>query len=126
MQFERVGTSCGAGPSCITVTSPLQADCGFAYKEFDANGVLTGNLQLRLRPDWSDFSPDGLQRTFVHELGHFLGLDDSSPSCGSSDASMQPEYDCAAPTVMHDVTINDYLPVQDSSYGGQPKVSCGF
>jgi hypothetical protein len=106
---------------------PAQEDCGFASGTWNDAGVRTGNTQLRLRTDWDTYSSDGLQRTFVHELGHFLGLDNfDETACAVSEAAMQDEFDCGAPSVMDGVTINDSLPVVNSTYGGGPKVSCGF
>ena len=85
---------------------------------------------LTIRTDWAKlpYSATGLQRTFVHELGHFLGLDNCSTSCGVSDAAMQDEFVCnqTTPAVMADVTINDSIPVTNSTYGGNTTLSCGF
>lgn len=128
IEFERVSSSCGGGPSCISVTTAQQSSCGYAYKEWDATGLITGNASLRIRDDWATlYSAQGLQRMFVHELGHFVGMDNSNPAaCGISDVVMQDQFDCTAASVMHTASINDYLPVTNTAYGGMPKTTCGF
>lgn len=74
-----------------------------------------------------NYSSDGLQRTFAHELGHFIGLANyNSAACDVSDAVMQDQFNCSSQSVMKAVTINDYLPVANSVYGTKSRKSCGF
>ena len=84
---------------------------------------------LTLRTDWAElpYSATGLQRTFVHELGHFLGLDNYSTSCSVWDAAMQDQFVCTQsnPAVMDDVTINDSIPVTNSTSGGNTTLVAG-
>jgi hypothetical protein len=126
-------TSCGEGPHCVTVrTGNIGNFCGLADANVDPDtGLISGNATITLQPTWDDpvsgYSAEGLQRTFAHELGHLLGLDNyNAAACGVSDAAMQDQFACQAPTVMHDVTENDSLPTSNSVYGGQSKLSCGF
>ena len=128
MVFNPVAISCGTGPDCITVTtSSSLTSCGFAYSIADPDtGLLTGNMTLTIRADW-DYSSQGLERTFVHELGHFVGLYNyNSSACSANDAAMQELFDCTAPTVMNDPQFSDYRPVVNSTYGGNTQTSCGF
>jgi hypothetical protein len=127
VHLEVVRTPCSS--NCIEVqVDPSLRFCGFAHKTVvdPATGVVTAGL-ISLRPEWVSYSPDGLQRTLVHEVGHFLGLDNyNAAACGVADAAMQDQFNCADPTVMHEPTFSDTRPVENSTYGGKPKVSCGF
>lgn len=132
VQFERVSSSCGTGPSCISIaTLALQTDCGIssATGVDPATGAITAGMTITFRPDWDTlpYTPTGLQRTFDHELGHFLGMADypSTSACGISTAVMQPMFDCTV-SDMDTVTPNDYVPVVATVYGGGTRVSCGF
>lgn len=118
---------CQNGPTCIDViTWQGQLTCGFAWRNYsETTGLIQGNMQIRLRPDWATFSESGKRRTFAHELGHFLGLDNYSPNaCGVSDAIMNDQFDCAAASNTFAPTMNDYLPVDKTVYGGKPRVTC--
>ena len=128
IEFERV-TSCMSGPRCINVETASIASCGFAVWGIPdaATGEHTGGLKLQLHPNWSTFSSASLRRTFTHELGHFLGLDNYTTSCATNDAMMQQNFACGSgSSPAYTVTINDYLPVTNTTYGGNTKLSCGF
>jgi hypothetical protein len=75
----------------------------------------------------SSFTAAGLQRTFEHELGHLLGLLDYANSCDTTgnSAVMQANFNCGA-TPSTTVSINDYLPVNNTVYGGKTTKTCGF
>lgn len=131
--LQVTSTSCGDGPNCVTVsTGSIGSFCGLANANVDPDtGLISGNASVTLQPTWDDpvtgYSAEGLQRTFAHELGHLLGLDNyDAAACGVSDAAMQDQFACQAPTVMHDVTVNDSLPTSNSVYGEKSKLSCGF
>lgn len=129
--LERVDVDCGANGDCIRVmVVPGQTTCGFtAWGSRDAaTGYYTGVLQLRLHPAWAMFTSTGLQRTFVHELQHLMGLDNyaDAPACGVSDAAMQDDFDCNGTNALTTLTINDILPAAKTSYGGGPRTACGF
>jgi hypothetical protein len=130
VSFNVVTASCGSGAACITVTTGSLSSCG--YSSWTANGTtgeITSNAVLTINQNWSTvpFSTEGLERTFAHELGHFLGLGNySTTACGIPDAAMQPNFDCAATTVMHAPTTNDIVPVSSTVYGGNTKTTCGF
>ena len=85
-------------------------------------------MRVRLHPAWAMFTSTGLQRTFVHELQHLMGLDNyaDAPACGVSDAAMQDDFDCNGTNALTTLTINDILPAAKTSYGGGPRTACGF
>jgi hypothetical protein len=132
--FERTGTPCstpydGTCISIVTFTMPYCGWAGYNLGEVDPiTGYYTGELFLRLQPTWNLYSPTGLLRTFVHELEHYMGLDNytSAGSCGASDAVMRDNFDCGLTTPLTTLTINDYLPVLNTSYGGGPRNTCGW
>jgi hypothetical protein len=131
VQFEVVTTACQSGPTCITIVSdPAQQSCGFANRQWDSTGVITGNMELRLRSDWTNYSATGLQRTFAHELGHFLGSDNinrpGAPTCGVSDAVMHDAFDYGNVVSVVSPTLNDTRPIVNSVYGGNTKATCGW
>ena len=73
----------------------------------------------------ANLRPQGLERTFAHELGHCLGAGNYTPSCGVNDAVMQDTFDCGLkPSTT--VSMNDSLPVVNTVYNGKSRRSCGF
>jgi len=127
--FSRVSSSCGSGAHCIEVAPASLGTCGMASwgTPDPTTGAHTGGLLLQVHSTWSTFSADSLQRTFAHELGHFLGLHNYTSACGSNDAAMQDTFVCSPTSApLKTATINDYLPVGNSTYGGGPTVSCAF
>lgn len=128
--FDRVSVACGNGPRCITVEATSPEACGRSeWGAPDGSGAHTGFLKLQVLPSWNTWTPESLQRTFAHELGHFLGVGNySAPtSCVADDAVMHPGFGCG-PTVtpLKTVTLNDSLPILNGVYGGKSKRSCGF
>lgn len=90
-------------------------------------GLITGNMELRLHTDWANFSAQGLRRTFAHELGHFVGMDNLNPAhCAVDDAVMQDQFNCESATVLNQPNLNDTLPVNNTVYGGKTKAACGW
>jgi hypothetical protein len=131
VQFQRVGSPCGTGPSCINVeVTNLGDDCGFArWGPGDtATGFHTGGLKIQLNTTWQSWSSDSSRRTFGHELQHLLGLANFEDYClNESDAIMNPNYSCgseAHPATA--VTKNDHIPVLNTVYDGKSGRSCGF
>jgi len=130
--FERVSTSCGTGPACITVEAVSSlGSCGYGPPAYtDSNGFLIGSLSLEIDSSWSAWSAASLRRTFAHELGHRLGLADyDGNACDATGNSsiMQPNFVCsstAAPTAA--LSVNDYLPINKTTYGTASRVTCGF
>lgn len=129
--YEKTGTDCGTGPQCVKVAVGQLQSCGFASWDppNSSTGAFTGGLLLELHSGWSAFSAASLRRTFVHELGHFLGLDNytTATGCGVDDAVMRSDFACG-PTASPgtSVTASDYLPVVKSTYGGGTKTTCGW
>jgi hypothetical protein len=74
--FDRVSSSCGTGPSCITVQAVSGlGSCGYSPAvATDSSGGVVGSIYLQIDSSWNSWSPDSLERTFDHELGHRLGL----------------------------------------------------
>jgi hypothetical protein len=130
VQFASTNTACGTGPSCISIGKiVLQNVCGDSNWNFDpATGEILSNATLSLRADWDQlpYSSQGLQRTFAHELGHFLGLSDYPSPCGVSDAAMQDTFSCVSSSTTTAVTFNDYAPSSKAVYGGGSRAICGF
>jgi hypothetical protein len=136
LAFERVGTACVAGPDCITVEVEDIPDglggyyCGHYSHDtpYWATGEHTGGLQLELSSTWASYSAAAQRRTFAHELGHFLGLNElSTTACAQSDAVMQPAFTCTSTSnPVAALTAADYVPVVSTVYGGHTKKSCGF
>ena len=128
VQFQQVGSSCGTGPRCITVEVASIGSCGFsAWDPPTTPGIMPGGLKLQFISTWTGFTPESLERTLLHELGHFLGLGNYKSACNVSDAVMQPSFTCG-PTSTPSVTLsaNDYLPAVNSVFNGKSKKSCGF
>ena len=128
--FERVSVTGGTGSRCITVETASLGACGRSqWGAPDASGAHTGFLKLQILPDWNTWTAESLQRTFAHELGHFLGVGNySAPtSCVGDDAVLHPGFGYG-PTVMplRTTTLNDSLPILNTVYGGKSKRSCGF
>jgi hypothetical protein len=117
-----------SGNRCITIEQPIGGSCGNTPGgETDGSGVRTGASTIEVSALWPLWPSDGQQRTIAHELGHLLGLEDyDSSHCGVSDAAMQDTFDCSSSPVMKDVTVNDQLPVNSTSYGGGTRTICGF
>jgi hypothetical protein len=128
--FEKVTSTCGSGPRCISVESASQGNCGFAaWDSTDAiTGVMTGGLRIQLQNTWATWSADSSQRTFAHELASLLGLNDySTTACLVNDAAMQPAFACGPDEhPSKTVKIDDSLPIIRTVYGGQTRLSCGF
>lgn len=127
VSFALTSNSCGTGPHCISVSSG-SVTCGDSGASgFDSNGVITGGATLILRDNWATtMSDSGLRRAFGHELGHFLGLDNYTSSCGVSDAVMQENWICEASNPVYNLQKSDYIPVANSTYGGKTQASCGY
>jgi dual-action HEIGH metallo-peptidase len=115
------------GSRCINIDLALISDCGIAGgSSTDSTGLRTGTQTIQINSS-ATFTTSGLQRTFAHELGHMLGLEDSdSTNCSVSDAVMQDQFNCEAASVMDDVTINDWTPVNITAYGSGSRLTCGF
>jgi len=83
---------CSGSSNCIVVqTDSALAPCGYANPTIidPQTGVISAGT-IAVRTDWySRYSSEGLERTFVHELGHFLGLQnyDKRPKCPIDDAA---------------------------------------
>jgi hypothetical protein len=133
--FNQVSTACVSGPDCITVesTNTTMGYCGYSTRDAPnpSTGVDTGNMVLQIWDTWdtpgAPWSQVSLERTFVHELGHFLGANDYTAACGTDAAVMQPNFVCGpTATPSATVTVNDYLPIGKTVYNGGTGVSCGF
>jgi len=130
INFQRVTSSCGTGPACIKVeTASIGNSCGVAVGDAsDPDGTIPGNLKLQLNPAWTKFSASGLERTFLHELGHFLGDGDYSNAswgCWSNSAVMHDGFDCTT-TASTTLTSDDYFPPVKTTYPGGPRATCGW
>ena len=131
MAFERTGTDCGTGPGCVRVEAGQVQTCGAAtWDGYDpGTGFFTGGLRLRIHANWGTFSSASLQRTFAHELGHFLGLHNyaTATACGVDDAVMRDDFECS-PTASPGVSVtgSDGLPAAKTMYGTGPKTTCGW
>jgi hypothetical protein len=131
--FQRVDSSCGSGPDCITVQAvPDLGSCGYRPPlQTDSNGGYVGNMYLQIDGSWNTWSSQSLQRTFAHELGHFLGIGDYSTTsaCDATGnaAVMQPNFVCSsASTPLTATSFSDYRPVNNTTYGGKSRLTCGF
>jgi hypothetical protein len=128
-------TDCGSGATCVRVEeADLGNDpagnpiCAQKSGNYDtATGYYSSQIKIRIDDSWTAAGAARLERTFAHELGHLLGLDESL--CGGPDSVMRGGvYSCTdtSTSVPNDPTMNDSLPVNKTSYGGGPKTSCGF
>lgn len=123
--LNRVTSPCTAGPYCVNVnTNPNLTRCGgFAGPGgLNASGEAQ-NPFIQINSN-TTFSASGLQRTFAHELGHLLGLDQYLP-CNQNDGVMQDQYSCSG-TVNPYVKASDWLPVNKSVYANGTKNTCGW
>lgn len=122
--------SCTSGANCIPVgVNPLQTTCGFTRPvTTDSSGQIISGGQIDLHSNWTSFSSSELRRTFIHEIGHHLGLGDYPPDsqCTANAAAMNDTYTCGGGSVMDSVTFNDHQPVKKTAYGSTPRTTCGF
>src|SRR5262249_40884016 len=119
VQFEITGEDCGTGASCIAISvDENQTSCGYSNANRDSGGNVTGSATMKLKFTWYLWDSDEARRTFMHELGHFLGLDDSNAdACLVTDAIMQDMFSCTGTTnPLHTLTTNDSAPVGKSVY----------
>ena len=128
--FDVVTTDCGSGSDCIRVTAPENlADCGFTptYSTDPATGIISGSMNLQLGSNWANYSTASIRRTYLHELGHVIGLTDYAAACSDSDAVMQANFGCGAEeSPVTTLQFSDTLPVKKSVYGGGSRKACGF
>lgn len=132
--FERTNSACQTpyNGTCISIITFQQSSCGFAgyfTNQVDpVTGYYTGELFIRVRPDWASYTASGQRRTLLHELQHYMGLDNysSAGSCGTSNAVMRDDFNCAGAVSLTTLTINDYLPVLKTSYGSASRNACGW
>lgn len=134
LELERVTTACGNGPDCITVVAENVPNgvggyyCGYAKWDPPdlVTGEHTGGLLLKIATNWSSFNTAERRRTFAHELGHFLGMDNLT-GCAGNSAVLNPDFSCAASSSpLTTPTATDYVPIVSSVYGGHTKKPCGF
>jgi hypothetical protein len=131
LTFDVVTESCGDGDNCIPVSvdATLGTLCGNSGDVFtNSSGEILGGMSLTLNSNWQSYSADGMRRTLVHEIGHYLGLGNYNASaCSVSDAVMQDTFNCVFTGAVYQPTIDDYLPIQKTNYGplGSRRV-CGF
>lgn len=134
--FIRVSSPCGTGGNCISIVptdlssqnTPL---CGFSPQTAtDGSGAFVSSMELQVDSlYWTIWNAASFQRTFEHELGHRLGLDDYDPACDSTgnSAVMQNNFHCnATATPSTTVSMNDYIPVNKTVYSGQTRATCGY
>lgn len=129
VEFEQTA-SCTSGVPCVQIgVNPSLMKCGETTKVVtDAQGLIKSGAGFNVRSDWTSYSTEGLRRTFIHELGHLLGLANYSDttSCGPNTAAMHEGYNCAA-TPLDTLTFNDYQPAKKTTYGNVPRTAtCGF
>jgi hypothetical protein len=128
IEFERA--SCSSGDACIVVSSAnLGGFCGEStWFQTGKDGGMIGPLTLEVSTNWASFSAAERKRTFMHELGHFLGLKNFAPTgCEPDDAVMQADFGCnIGSTPLTTVTPNDYIPVTSTVYGGKSNKTCGW
>jgi Dual-action HEIGH metallo-peptidase len=125
VHFNRKTTSCTTtGPHCVNVIPDTTIlICGYGGPGgTNANGVAQ-NPVIKINSNFT-FTVTGLQRTFAHEIGHLLGMDNYLP-CPKNDAVMQEQFYCDQ-NEMANVTTSDWLPVVKSVYGGGTKSRCGW
>jgi len=90
--------ACGTGPRCVNVEAGAPDNlCGWT----DANGspitgLIVADAVIKLNDNWSTYNADSLDRMFMHELGHLLGLSDSDTTCGTNDAAMRNNFTCGS------------------------------
>lgn len=92
------------------------------------SGEFVSNMNLKMCEGWEGTSESRLRRTFAHELGHFLGMDDSTTACAGQESVMKVGvYACDTTSVVPDSpTLSDSLPVTSTVYGDGPRTGCGF
>jgi hypothetical protein len=130
VQYLKVAEDCGTGPDCIKPEPVTFGSCGFSVWDTPpSSGIIPGGLRIQVLASMTNWTSAEKTRTLMHELGHFLGLRNyaSAPNCGASDAMMQPDFSCnTQSTPATTLSINDYLPVVNTVYGGKSKKACGF
>jgi hypothetical protein len=136
MEFERVGTGgCTNGPAaCVTVREQDHEKPGGGWlcgnTDWDVvgvDGVIPSGALLDIGSGWSAWDTASKVRTFLHELGHFLGSRNLPLPCQPNDAVMQDGFSCGAtanPSTT--ITSQDSIPIVNSVYLGKSKKTCGF
>jgi hypothetical protein len=124
VHLNRRTTSCSAGPHCVNVLiDDSIPKCGWADSGgINASGVAQ-NPWIKINSLYN-FTVTGLQRTFAHEIGHLLGLNNNL-SCNKDDSTMVDSFHCDQ-TEVANVQTSDWLPVTKSVYGGGTKSVCGW
>jgi hypothetical protein len=127
VHLNRATAGCINGPQCINVLNDsTMSTCGYTNGDPDSNGVIYQNGVIYINNSLS-FTYTGLQRTFEHEIGHLLGLDNSSrTACGVNDAVMQDLFFCEQTNSTIYAQTSDWLPVTKSVYGGGTVNTCGW
>jgi hypothetical protein len=135
LQLERVGSPCNYGPACVVVTpGNVGSLCGQTSSDYPlgSGGVIQGGGTIKVSntgsSNWTGWTTAGGRRTFIHEIGHLLGMDNYSHSCGVNDAMMQPEFYCADANNLPSTSIapDDSIPIVNSVHNGNTKKKCGF
>jgi hypothetical protein len=132
--FTPTAADCGNAPNCLRITEQVVASCaetlgGTANSE---TGELTSGAGVVLRQGTNGWRTYGnaLNYMLAHEMGHFLGLDDHSDTgdapCPTSDSIMSDPVACNDQTLGANVGISNFLPVNNTVYGGAARTSCGF
>lgn len=116
-----------SGPNCVNVEigeMNLSEHCALANLVVDsATGLIQGST-IRFPPQSSGWSASFNARLAAHELGHHLGLQDSTSSCATVNSLMKPVACGAASGYPTAPTLSDHWPAATSTYSGASTLVC--
>jgi hypothetical protein len=130
---RNLNSPCTTGGNCINFNEgSIPAGACAEYTKFPDpdTGINVQPAKITFPTDAAGRTPSRLQRSVLHELGHLLGLNDQPnvSGCGINDSVMvTAALDCNAQSgFISTPTLNDSVPINKTSFGNGPKISCGF